>query len=80
MGKTYHKTAEGVAKLADADALKKDSHGFTNPNLHRRIEKYESPSPYPTKEYKLGVYDKLHSTRLTKINFHDEDSNTSEIP
>ena len=79
----FPKTAQGVAVPADAEALQKDAHGFTNPNLHRRIDP-QQPAPgsgeVAPKDYIIGVYDGLHSYRTEIINTHDEESTTCEIP
>lgn len=68
--------------------------GYTNPNLHRRIDQeIEVPSgtSYPFVEYdaagnayrqtvKLGIWDGIHSYRTTTTYTHDEESTTCEIP
>ena len=78
-----YKTAEGVATtpLSPEDQAKDDL-GFTNPNLHRRVDPHP---PTDLKEvrarnYTIGVYDKLNSYRTTEIFYHDEESTTCEIP
>ena len=68
--------------------------GFTNPDLHRRIDndpeipvgsnysfvKYdENGVPYK-QHVVIGVWDGLHSYRTTKTFIHDEESTTCEIP
>lgn len=67
---------------------------YTNPDLHRRINleakipqgsNYvlvlydEHRNPYP-QTVDIGVWDRLHSTRITQTFIHDEESETSEIP
>lgn len=64
---------QGVAKIADADDIAKDEHGFTNPNLHRRINNQDD------KSYTIGIYG-LNSYRTTKTVTHNEDSTTTEVP
>lgn len=77
-----YKTAEGTLKPLTSEEEAKDTLGFTNPNLHRRIDPH---TPTDTKEVKpreyiIGVYDKINSYRTTQIFYHDEESTTSEIP
>ena len=68
--------------------------GYTNPNLHRRIDNdpaIEPGSDYPFVHYDengnpykqnvvLGVWDGIHSYRTTETFTHDEESTTCEIP
>ena len=68
--------------------------GYTNPNLHRRIDNeiiVEPGSDYPFVKYdaegnaypqtvKLGVWDGRCSYRTTTTYTHDEESTTCEIP
>lgn len=67
---------------------------YTHPDLHRRID--EDATPLPGRDYLLAVYDKdgnpypqhvrigvfdyMHSVRLTETYVHDEESTTSEVP
>lgn len=68
--------------------------GYTNPNLHRRIDEDaiippgsdysfveydEFGNPYPQKVV-LGVWDGINSYRTTETITHDEESTTCEIP
>ena len=68
--------------------------GFTNPNLHRRIDQdaivppgsdykfvhYDkNGNPYKQK-VSIGVWDGVHSYRTTQTYTHDEESTTVEIP
>lgn len=68
--------------------------GFTNPNLHRRINqnpeipvgsnyafvKYrEDGTAYP-QHVTIGVWDGMYSYRTTTTYAHDEESETCEIP
>lgn len=68
--------------------------GYTNPNLHRRIdnEKMAEPgsdyglviydeqgNPY-RQSVKIGVWDGIRSYRTTTTYLHDEESTTCEIP
>ena len=68
--------------------------GYTNPNLHRRIDL--DPIIEPGQEYAfiyrdkdgvpykqditLSIWDGLHSYRTTETITHDEESTTCEIP
>ena len=76
------KVGQGVAKPASLEDIERDNNGFTNPNLHRRIE---SPGTSNLDEgildrkYSLGIYGN-DSYRTTEIVTHDENSTTSEIP
>lgn len=68
--------------------------GYTNPDLHRRIDQdalIPSGSDYTFVEYdadgipykqqvKIGVWDGVHSYRTTETFTHDEESTTCEIP
>lgn len=65
---------QGNAVIADAEAVNKDTDGFTNPNLHRRTY-----TPAINTEYSFGIYG-LNSFRTTEFVTHDEESTTSEIP
>lgn len=79
----FPKTAQGTAVPADAEALALDAHGFTNPNLHRRIDPQQpaaGSAETAPRDYLIGVYDGLHSYRTETIHYHDEESTTSEIP
>lgn len=68
--------------------------GYTNPNLHRRIDNeaiappgsdytfvvYDSQGNAYPQSVKLGIWDRLHSYRTTTTYTHDEESTTCEIP
>lgn len=57
-----------------------DDLGFTNPNLHRRLDIRDPELPQVAPNtYEFGIYG-LNSYRTKKINYHDEDSEISEIP
>ena len=79
--KKYMPVKQGPSTPADAEALVKDALGFTNPYLHRRIDPQppSNPEEYASREYMLSIAN-LQSYRTTKINTHDEESVTSEIP
>lgn len=83
MAMEFPQTAHGVAVPADDEALEKDQIGFTNPNLHRRIDPQiptATSGEVAPREYIIGVYDGLNSYRTETIHYHDEESTTSEIP
>ena len=74
--------------------MNKPDFGYTNPNLHRRIDQdpvIEPGSDYPFVPYDkdgnpykqhvtIGVWDGVKSYRTTETFTHDEDSTTCEIP
>lgn len=78
----YPKLGQGPATIADDESLAKDDLGFTHPNLHRRVDASE-PNPesgeVSPREYSFGIYG-VDSYRTTKVNTHDEESTTCEIP
>lgn len=79
----YPKVANGDMKPASQEDIERDEHGYTNPNLHRRVdpqEPAEGSGEVAPRDYVIGVYDSTNSTRLTIINTHDEESTTCEIP
>ena len=85
--------ASGVAKPASIEEIAKDEHGYTNPNLHIRID--QDPdipvgSDYPFVHYRpdgtaydqhvvVGTYG-LECYRTTTTYIHDEESDEDEIP
>lgn len=77
-----YKTAHGTMKPLTPEEEAKDQLGFTNPNLHRRIDPQTPADPKEVRprEYTIGVYDGINSYRTTQIFYHDEESTTSEIP
>lgn len=71
---------QGPAKLASDEDLERDEVGFTNPNLHRRIDSHAEEGEYLPREYKVGIYG-TESYRLTESFLRDENDNTEdEIP
>ena len=77
------KTAQGTMQPASESDIINDEHGFTNPNLHRRLDIHQPPEgseEVAPRDYTVGVYDAIHSTRMTEIHYHSEDSETSEVP
>lgn len=82
----YPMIGQGPAKLADADDLARDALGFTNPNLHRRVDPKEPPiaedprnQEVAPREYQLNIQG-LRSYRTTTINVHNEESIDDETP
>lgn len=79
----FPKTAYGTAQPANMFDLENDEHGYTNPNLHRRIDPKdpeEGSEETRPRDYIIGIYDGLHSIRRTETFYHDEESTTCEIP
>ena len=82
-------TDEGITIVLNCGEM-----GYTNPNLHRRID--QNPdipvgSDYPFVKYRedgtaypqhvtIGVWDGIYSYRTTTTYIHDEESTTCEIP
>lgn len=74
--------ANGVAKPCTEDDVQRDMHGFTHPNLHRRVDAHipEDPREKAPRSYTFSIYDDIHSNRTTEIHYHDEESEVDEIP
>lgn len=69
--------------LTDED-IKRDEHGYTHPNLHRRIDPHtihddKDHMELKPRQYTIGVLG-TNSYRTTEMFTHDEDSETSEVP
>ena len=78
---TLYPMGQGNAELADSEALAKDTRGFTNPNLHRRVETNPDIIEGEVSQRVYNLYmTGLYSYRTTKKTYHDEESTTSEIP
>lgn len=76
----FHTSATLVREdmyIADEVAANKDAHGFTHPNLHRRID--TPPDGSINRKYAVGIYG-ADSYRTIELIAHDEESTTSEIP
>ena len=83
-----------VTDWGDTIARNTGELGYTNPNLHRRIDQdviIPPGSDYPFVIYDkdgnaykqavtIGVWDRIHSYRTTETFIHDEESETCEIP
>lgn len=82
----YYSEGTNPATPATEDELAKDATGFTNPNLHRRVDPQDPKEAADVLDQEVGPRDykltvsKLHSYRTTHINTHDEESEISEIP
>lgn len=72
--------AQGIAKPATQQEIDKEA-TYTDPNLHRRIEREPELEPQQTEpsKYKVGVFG-VNSYRIIKSYYHDEESTESEIP
>ena len=69
--------------LTDED-IKRDEHGYTHPNIHRRIDPHtihddKDHMELKPRQYTIGVLG-TNSYRTTEMFTHDEDSETSEVP
>ena len=71
--KTY---GEGPAVLTDEST---EIEGYTRPDLHRRTDPVKRDNEVTEREYQLGIY-KKNSYRTVNIQYHDEESEESEIP
>lgn len=73
---------QGPAKLASEEDLQRDAVGYTNPNLHRRVDpkkptkKSQEVKPRGYKFMRQSVY----QLQTTEKFYHDDDSNESETP
>ena len=74
--------------VVDDDSIEKrrDNIGFTNPNLHRRVDPQDpevADNPLnqeiEPRTYNLQIQG-VHSYRTTELHVHDENSIDSEIP
>lgn len=69
--------------LTDED-IERDEHGYTHPNLHRRIDPHTIHNDtdhmeFKPRQYTIGILS-TNSYRTTEMFTHDEDSETSEVP
>lgn len=79
----FPKTAQGEAVECSEEDIQRDELGFTNPNLHRRIDNDIAPEDekeVKPRTYNIGVWDGQNSYRTEHIYYHDEESTTCEIP
>lgn len=79
----YLPVGQNNARQADDTDLLRDTLGYINPNLHRRINSISTKDSNPNvldKRYKLGIYSN-DSYRTVESIIHDEDDfELSEIP
>lgn len=73
---------QGKGVLATEEDIERDNVGYTNPNLHRRVD---ASNPEPESfEMKPRTYkfmrQGLNQLQLTEIYYQDDDSNEREIP
>lgn len=81
------KLGQGPATKIDegTDEYIKDQNGFTNPNLHRRVEEPSEVSDSEKEQgildykYNLGIYG-FNSYRTTETITHSEVSDETEVP
>ena len=78
----------------DAILMNVPDFGFTNPDLHRRVDqdpeipvgsdypfiKYDNEGNAYKQDIVIGVWDGINSYRTTSTYTHDEESTTCEIP
>lgn len=64
--------------LSDEDQARDDL-GFTNPNLHRRIDPSQPEGEYAPRDYSLFV-NGTNSYRLTESYDYEDEENPDEIP
>lgn len=80
--KDFPKVNRRTAIPANDSDLKNDAHGFTNPNLHRRVDAKQpskgSEEVLP-RDYNFSVAG-WYSYRNTHNFIQDEDSDISEVP
>lgn len=82
MDENYPKVGQGPWKEASTEDIEKDEIGFTNPNLHRRVDSEtpaEGSGKYRPDDYEVGIYS-VNSYRLTESYYHSEDAEDNEIP
>lgn len=68
----------GNMKILTDEDLQRDENGFTNPNLHRRIDPSQGEGEYAPRDYNLFI-SRYDSYRLTSSYFGSID-NDEEIP
>lgn len=83
MGDTLKMGRYPMTVLTDDDQIRDDG-GFTNPNLHRRVDTsfiYDDDAHKEVlpRDHLIGVIN-TDSCRTTTYFTHDEESTTSEVP
>lgn len=82
MEERFPKTGQGPWHKALQEDLERDEVGYTNPNLHRRVDPQDPPEgshKYKPNDYEIGIYS-VNSYRTTESHYHDEDTEDCEIP
>ena len=72
-------TGQGNMKPLSPEDQERDDIGFTNPNLHRRIEHNVNEGEVGPRNYNLAIQT-IYSYRTTEYATHDEDGVSSDIP
>lgn len=67
-------------KPASQEDLIRDNVGFTNPNLHQRLEVQKPQSPELFEREYTEAIQGIYLVRTTTKHYHDEESNPDEIP
>lgn len=71
----FPKLGQGPAVIADDEDLKRDATGYTNPNLHRRLDPqkqdFKTTLEVAPRDYSLIIEGK-NSYRTTEIHLHDD--------
>lgn len=71
---------QGNATPLDEEDISRDDIGFTNPNLHRRIDPHQLEGEYAPRDYNLSI-NNVNSYRMTENFLRDSNDNTEdEIP
>lgn len=70
---------QGIAKLATDEDLQRDEIGFTNQNLHQRVDIHQLPEEVKPKEYTLMVQSTDYF-RAVESYLYSEDDDYDEIP
>lgn len=71
---------QGNAKPATSEDKTRDDVGFTNPNLHERIEMNSQPEgEFKPRKYHVSIQG-VNQYRTTESFLHDDEVNEDEIP
>lgn len=83
---SFIRMGQGPAILADEDDLERDALGFTNPNLHQRVEPHEPAiaddprnQEIAPRSYQLGI-EGVRAYQTTQLYVHNEESIDDETP
>lgn len=72
----FPRYGQGPATKTDESS---ETDGYTHPDLHRRIDPHKRDDEVSERNYQLGIYS-TNSFRTVEIQYHDEESEESEIP